>query len=56
MHKFDPRKRSVLDDPKRFLFENPDKVLTEDGVKPAEVVADIGEGCVLWTGRKRKWK
>jgi hypothetical protein len=30
MHKFDPRKRGVLDDPKRFFFENRDEIL---GVK-----------------------
>lgn len=49
MHKFDPRKRSVLDDPKRFLFENPDKILSEAGVKPGEVVADIGCGTGFFT-------
>lgn len=49
MYKFDPRKRSVLDDPKRFLFENPDKILSEAGVKPGEVVADIGCGTGFFT-------
>jgi ubiquinone/menaquinone biosynthesis C-methylase UbiE len=49
MHKFDPRKRSVLDDPKRFLFENPDAILSEVGVNPGQVVADIGCGTGFFT-------
>lgn len=44
MHKFDPRKRSILDDPKRFLFQNPDSILSEIGVKSGQIVADIGCG------------
>ncbi len=44
MHKFNPRKRSVLDDPKRFLFQNPDAILSEIGVRRGQVVADIGCG------------
>ena len=49
MHKFDPRKRSVLDDPKRFLFENPDAILSEIGVKSGQVAADIGCGTGFFT-------
>jgi ubiquinone/menaquinone biosynthesis C-methylase UbiE len=49
MHKSDSRKRSVLDDPKRFLFENADKILSEAGVKPGEVVADIRRGTGFFT-------
>ncbi len=49
MHKFDPRKRSILDDPKRFLFENPDAILSEIGIKPGQVVADIGCGTGFFT-------
>jgi ubiquinone/menaquinone biosynthesis C-methylase UbiE len=49
MHKFDPRKRSVLDDPKRFLFENPDAILSEVGVDSGQVVADIGCGTGFFT-------
>jgi ubiquinone/menaquinone biosynthesis C-methylase UbiE len=49
MHKFDPRKRSVLDDPKRLLFENPDAILSEVGVDPGHVVADIGCGTGFFT-------
>ena len=44
MHKFDPRKRSLLDGPKRLFFENPDEILSEAGVKLGDVVADIGCG------------
>jgi hypothetical protein len=47
MHKFDPRKREALDDPKRFLFENRDKILSETGVKRGDIVADIGCGTVF---------
>jgi hypothetical protein len=36
MHKFDQRKREILDDPKRFFFENPDKIISEAGLKPGE--------------------
>ena len=61
MRKFDPRKRSILDDPKRFLFENPDAILSEIGVKSGQVVADIGCGTGFFTlplasnvGRKGK--
>jgi ubiquinone/menaquinone biosynthesis C-methylase UbiE len=49
MHKFDPRKRSLLDDPKRFLFENPDAILSEIGVNLGHVVADIGAGTGFFT-------
>jgi tRNA A58 N-methylase Trm61 len=49
VHKFDPRKRPVLDDPERFLFEDPDAILSEVGVKPGEVVADIGCGAGFFT-------
>ncbi len=49
MHKFDPRKRAVLDDPKRFYFENPDAILSGTGVKPGQVVADIGCGTGFFT-------
>jgi ubiquinone/menaquinone biosynthesis C-methylase UbiE len=49
MHKFDPRKRAVLDDPKRFYFENPDAILFGTGVKPGQVVADIGCGTGFFT-------
>jgi len=44
MYKFDPRKRDFLDDPRRPFFENPDAILSEAGVKPGQVVADIGCG------------
>jgi predicted methyltransferase len=49
VHKFDPRKRPVLDAPERFLFENPDAILSVAGVKPGEVVADIGCGAGFFT-------
>ncbi len=49
MHKFDPRKRAFLDDPKRLFFENPEVILSEAGVKPGEVVADIGCGTGFFT-------
>ncbi len=49
MHKFNPRKRSVLDDPKRFLFESPDAILSEVGVDSGQVVADIGCGTGFFT-------
>ena len=38
-----------MDDPKRFLFENADKILSEAGVKPGEVVADIRRGTGVFT-------
>jgi len=37
MHKFDPRKRSLWDDQKRFFFKNPNEILSEAGVKPGDV-------------------
>jgi ubiquinone/menaquinone biosynthesis C-methylase UbiE len=49
MHKFDPRKRNFLDDPQRLFFENPDVILSEAGVKPGQVVADIGCGTGFFT-------
>ena len=49
MRKFNPRKRSVLDDPKRFSFENPDAILSEIGVKSGQVAADIGCGTGFFT-------
>jgi ubiquinone/menaquinone biosynthesis C-methylase UbiE len=49
VHKFDPRKRAYLDDPKRFFFENPDAILSEAGVKPGQVAADIGCGTGFFT-------
>lgn len=49
MHKFDPRKRSALDDPKRFLFENPNAILSEVRVDSGQVVADIGCGTGFFT-------
>lgn len=49
MHKFDPRERSRLDDPKRFFFENPDAILSEAEVKPGQVVADVGCGTGFFT-------
>jgi len=49
MHKFNPRKRALLDDPKRLFFENPDVILSEAGVKSGEVVADIGCGTGFFT-------
>ena len=49
MHKFDPRKREILDDPKRFFFENPDKIISEAGVKTGYIVADIGCGTGFFT-------
>ena len=49
MHKFDPRKRDFLDDPKRFFFENPDLILSEATVQPGQVVADIGCGTGFFT-------
>jgi hypothetical protein len=39
MHKFDPRKRGILDDPKRFFFE--DEILSEANVKPREIFSEI---------------
>jgi ubiquinone/menaquinone biosynthesis C-methylase UbiE len=49
MHKFDPRKRDFLDDPKRLFFENPDLILSEASVRPGQVVADIGCGTGFFT-------
>ncbi len=49
MHKFNPRKRALLDDPKRLFFENPDAILSEAGVKSGEFVADIGCGIGFFT-------
>ena len=49
MHKFDPRKREILDDPKRFFFENPDKIISEADVKTGYIVADIGCGTGFFT-------
>jgi ubiquinone/menaquinone biosynthesis C-methylase UbiE len=49
MHKFNPRKRVLLDDPKRLFFENPDAILSEAGVESGEVVADIGCGIGFFT-------
>jgi ubiquinone/menaquinone biosynthesis C-methylase UbiE len=49
MHKFDPRKRDFLDDPKRLFFENPDLILSETSVRPGQVVADIGCGTGFFT-------
>jgi ubiquinone/menaquinone biosynthesis C-methylase UbiE len=49
MHKFDPRKRSLLNDPKRFLFENPNAILSEIGASLGQVVADIGAGTGFFT-------
>ncbi len=49
MHKFDPRKRAILDDPKRFFFQNPDAILSGAGVQPGQVVADIGCGTGFFT-------
>jgi ubiquinone/menaquinone biosynthesis C-methylase UbiE len=49
MPKFDPRKRALLDDPKRLFFQNPEAILSEAGVKPGEVVADIGCGTGFFT-------
>ncbi len=49
MHKFDPRKRGVLDDPRRLSFQDPRAILSEAGVKPGEIVADIGCGTGFFT-------
>jgi ubiquinone/menaquinone biosynthesis C-methylase UbiE len=49
MHKFNPRKRALLDDPKRLFFENPDAILSEAGVKSGQAVADIGCGIGFFT-------
>jgi hypothetical protein len=49
MHKFNPGKRRMLGDPKTFFFENPDEIISEAGVKTAEVVSDIGCGTSLFT-------
>ena len=49
MHKLDSRKRDFLDDPKRLFFENPDLILSEVGVRPGKVVADIGWGTGFFT-------
>jgi ubiquinone/menaquinone biosynthesis C-methylase UbiE len=49
VHKFDARKRAILDDPKRFFFENPDAILSEAGVKSGQAVADIGCGTGFFT-------
>ncbi len=49
MHKFNPRKRALLDDPKRLFFENPDAILSEAGVESGDVVVDIGCGIGFFT-------
>jgi ubiquinone/menaquinone biosynthesis C-methylase UbiE len=49
MHKFNPRKRALLDDPKRLFFENPEVILSESGVESGDVVADIGCGIGFFT-------
>ena len=49
MHKFNPRKRAILDDPKRLFFEDPDAILSGTGVKPGQVAADIGCGTGFFT-------
>jgi ubiquinone/menaquinone biosynthesis C-methylase UbiE len=49
MFKFDPRKPKILDDPKRLSFENPNVILSEAGVKPGDVAADIGCGTGFFT-------
>jgi len=41
VHKFDSRKRGILDDPKRFFFEDPDEILSEANVKPREIFSEI---------------
>jgi ubiquinone/menaquinone biosynthesis C-methylase UbiE len=49
MHKFNPRKRALLDDPKRLFFENPNAILSEAGVELGDTVADIGCGIGFFT-------
>jgi ubiquinone/menaquinone biosynthesis C-methylase UbiE len=49
VYKFDPRRRSILDDPKRLFFENPDEILSEVGLGSGEVAADIGCGTGFFT-------
>jgi ubiquinone/menaquinone biosynthesis C-methylase UbiE len=43
MYTFEPRNRTLLDDPKRLFFQNPDLILSEAGLKPGQG-ADIGCG------------
>jgi len=49
MFKFDLIKREILNGPKRLSFENPNVILSEAGVKPGDIAADIGCGTGFFT-------
>ena len=43
----------MLEDPKRDAYQKPHEVLTALGIKPGEVIADIGAGSGYFTFRVR---